>query len=100
MHFHSELFDHFYSVTIGTDYHQTCHKMRVKDKRTATDTVKGLMLDLQSSFSGGETGINPPPPSYVRGLIEVYRVYDVLLRGPTFVYSLNNYRPTYIAKPL
>ena len=74
--------------------------MRVKDKRTATDTVKGLMLGLQGSFSeGGVASI--PPPSYVRGLIEVYRVYDVLrLRGPTFVCSLNNYRPSYIAKPL
>ena len=67
MHFHSELFDHFYPVTIGTDHHQTCHKMRVKDKRTATDTVKGLMLDLQGSFSeAGRLASTPPPPSFVR----------------------------------
>ena len=74
--------------------------MRVKDKRTATDTVKGLMLDLQGSFSEAGRLASTPPPSYVRGLIEVYSVYDVLLRGTTFVCSLNNYRPTYIAKPL
>ena len=49
--------------------------MRVKDKRAATVSVKGLMLDLQGSSQ-----------RYVRGLIEVYRVYDVLsLRGPTFI---------------
>ena len=32
--------------------------MGVKDKRAATDTVKGLMLDLQGSFSEVRPRVN------------------------------------------
>ena len=60
--------------------------MRVKDKRAATDTVKGLMLDLQGSFLEVLPRVN-------RGLQSLRCAqFD-----GTYVY---NYRPNYIAKPL
>ena len=59
-----------YLVTIVTDHHQTCLKMRARDKRTATENFRSWCFrkKIQKNLRGVAT---TPLPLVVRGLIRI-----------------------------
>ena len=76
IHFLSKWLDHLllitsYLVTIETDHHWTCLKMRARDKRTSTENVRCwcfiLLEKSQKNLKGGGV-FSTPHPLYVRGL--------------------------------